>query len=51
MGASTTEVQSRNVPTLSKPSVVIDMIRSAAAAVQASASAPEQPERGPSSGP
>jgi hypothetical protein len=51
MGASTTEVESSHVPMLSKPSVVIDMIRSAAAAVQASASAPKQPERRPSSGP
>jgi pimeloyl-ACP methyl ester carboxylesterase len=50
MGAHTTEVESSHVPMLSKPSVVIDVIRSAASAVQASAGAPKQPERRPSPG-
>jgi len=34
MGATTTEVESSHVPMLSKPSVVVDVIRAAAAAVQ-----------------
>jgi hypothetical protein len=33
MGASVTEVESSHVPMLSKPDVVIDVIRKAAAAV------------------
>jgi pimeloyl-ACP methyl ester carboxylesterase len=36
MGATVIEVDSRHVPMLSKPDVVIDVIRKAAAAVQKS---------------
>jgi pimeloyl-ACP methyl ester carboxylesterase len=50
MGATTTEVDSSHVPMLSKPTVVIDVIKSAASAVQASAGAPKQPEKRPSPG-
>lgn len=50
MGATTTELDTSHVPMLSKPSAVIDVIRSAAAAVQASMGKPKQPERRPSPG-
>jgi pimeloyl-ACP methyl ester carboxylesterase len=50
MGATTTEVESSHVPMLSKPSVVIDVIKSAASAVQAPAGAAKPSERRPSSG-
>jgi len=50
MGATTTELESSHVAMLSKPSAVIDVIKSAASAVQASAGAPKQPDRRPSPG-
>ena len=50
MNATTIEVESSHVPMLSKPSIVIDVIKSAANAVQASAGAPKQSERRPSPG-
>jgi pimeloyl-ACP methyl ester carboxylesterase len=50
MGATTTEVESSHVVMLSKPSVVIDVIKSAAAAVQAGAGAPKAQEKRPSPG-
>ena len=48
MGATTTEVESSHVPMLSNPSLVIDVIRKAAIAVQAGRAAPGKPERRPS---
>jgi pimeloyl-ACP methyl ester carboxylesterase len=48
MGATTTEVDSSHVPMLSNPGLVIDVIRTAATAVQASAGAPRKPDRRPS---
>jgi pimeloyl-ACP methyl ester carboxylesterase len=48
MGATTTEVDSSHVPMLSNPSLVLDVIRTAATAVQASAGAPRKPDRRPS---
>jgi pimeloyl-ACP methyl ester carboxylesterase len=39
MGATTREIDSSHVPMLSHPDVVLDVIREAAAAVQASAAA------------
>jgi pimeloyl-ACP methyl ester carboxylesterase len=50
MGATTVELESSHVAMLSKPSAVIDVIKSAAAAVQAGAGAPNKPERRPSPG-
>ena len=50
MGATTIELDSSHVPMLSKPAAVIDVIKSAASAVQAGAGAPKQPERRPSPG-
>jgi pimeloyl-ACP methyl ester carboxylesterase len=48
MGATTVEVDSSHVPMLSKPSVVIDVIRKAATAVQAGTAAAGKPDRRPS---
>ncbi|HEY7374823.1 MAG TPA: alpha/beta hydrolase [Polyangia bacterium] len=48
MGATTVEVESSHVPMLSNPSLVIDVIRKAAATVQASPSASQKPARRPS---
>ena len=48
MGAATTEVASSHVPMLSNPSLVIDVIRKAAIAVQAGTATPGKPERRPS---
>jgi hypothetical protein len=39
MGATTSEIESSHVPMLSKPSLVIDVIRKAADAVQKSKAA------------
>jgi pimeloyl-ACP methyl ester carboxylesterase len=50
MGATTTEVDSSHVPMLSKPNAVIDVIKSAATAVQASAGGAKASERRPSPG-
>jgi hypothetical protein len=50
MGATTIELESSHVAMLSKPSAVIDVIKSAASAVQASAGASKQAERRPSPG-
>jgi pimeloyl-ACP methyl ester carboxylesterase len=50
MGATTIEAESSHVVMLSKPSVVLDAIRSAASAVQASAGAPKSSDRRPSPG-
>jgi pimeloyl-ACP methyl ester carboxylesterase len=50
MGANTIEVESSHVPMLSKPSVVIDVIKTAASSVQATAGAPKPSERRPSPG-
>jgi pimeloyl-ACP methyl ester carboxylesterase len=48
MGATTYEAASSHVPMLSKPSLVIDVIRTAANAVQRTMAAPAQPEQHPS---
>jgi len=48
MRAVTTEVDSSHVPMLSSPSVVIDVIRKAATAVQAGTATAGKPERRPS---
>lgn len=50
MNATTTEVESSHVPMLSKPSVVIDVIKAAAAACQSGAGAPKSQEKRPSPG-
>jgi pimeloyl-ACP methyl ester carboxylesterase len=48
MGAATTELASSHVPMLSNPSLVIDVIRKAATAVQAGTVASGKPDRRPS---
>ena len=48
MGATTTEVDSSHVAMLSHPSVVIDVIRKAATAIQAGVATPGKPDRRPS---
>jgi pimeloyl-ACP methyl ester carboxylesterase len=48
MNATTVEVDSSHVPMLSKPAVVIDVIKKAATAVQAGAPASGKPDRRPS---
>ena len=50
MGATTTEVESSHVAMLSKPSAVIDVIKSAAAGVPGGPGATKQQERRPSAG-
>jgi pimeloyl-ACP methyl ester carboxylesterase len=48
MGATTIEADSSHVPMLSQPSLVIDVIRKAAATVQASVGTPPKPAGRPS---
>jgi pimeloyl-ACP methyl ester carboxylesterase len=50
MGATTTEIESSHVAMLSKPSVVIDVIRSAAGIAQVTGGAAKPTERRPSPG-
>jgi hypothetical protein len=50
MGATTVEVATSHVPMLSNPSVVIDVIRKAAEAIQALPPRPQKPAQHPSPG-
>jgi pimeloyl-ACP methyl ester carboxylesterase len=45
MNATVRETDSSHVPMLSQPSLVVDVIRSAANAIQAGTAAPKKPER------